>query len=364
MVLARPVLAPSGRTLLQAGLALTDLHLHKLRQLEVPMVTVLADDPPDSQVVRWLASLSNRVPYVIDQQLRGQAMGFIDGVLRQARLRGDVDVGASRQVVDKLLEELLAKETAVSTLVDYNQADTYLSAHSVSVSVIALHLGLKKGSSRIELRELGLAGLLHDIGKARVPADLLSKPGPLTDEEWVLMRRHPELGSQMLGCRPGVGEQLTAALVQHHERYDGLGYPHGLAGDQIHPMAELIALADVFDALSSERFYRAKCEPYEVAETMIALSGEAFRPSLLRFFLANVPAYPPGTVVRFNTGEVAMVKLARPEMPTRPLCEMVFDADGVRLDRPRLVDLAEQLAIFPAQVLGAEPIGPIAGHRG
>jgi HD-GYP domain-containing protein (c-di-GMP phosphodiesterase class II) len=249
-----------------------------------------------------------------------------------------------REVVELIAASITDSPDAALFLGDLAGADQYTHRHSVNVTALGLLLGRaywraegwidfrgQRRWDRIEerLAKLGMGLLLHDIGKMVVPAEVLNKPGKLDPEEWALMQSHPEAGVALLDSAT-ISPLVRSVVRDHHERYDGSGYPRGIAGDRIGEFPRLAALADVYDAITSQRPYAA-AEPAHVGVRVIAQGeGRAFDPAMVGVFRRIVMPYPVGTEVRLPDGRLGVVAAADPDRPHEPLVRV--DGSDVRVD--------------------------------
>jgi HD-GYP domain-containing protein (c-di-GMP phosphodiesterase class II) len=249
-----------------------------------------------------------------------------------------------REVVDLIAASITDSPDAALFLGDLAGADQYTHRHSVNVTALGLLLGRaywrtegwvdfrgQRRWDRIEerLAKLGMGLLLHDIGKMVVPTEVLNKPGKLDPEEWALMQSHPEAGVALLDSAT-ISPLVRSVVRDHHERYDGSGYPRGIAGDHIGEFPRLAALADVYDAITSQRPYAA-AEPAHVGVRVIAQGeGRAFDPAMVGVFRRIVMPYPVGTEVRLPDGRLGVVAAADPDRPQEPLVRV--DGSDVRVD--------------------------------
>ncbi len=244
------------------------------------------------------------------------------------------------RIVDRVAASVLDSPDAALALNDLAAADQYTHRHSVNVTALGLLLARAqfrrhgwvdyRGERRYDrmdqrLSTLGLGLLLHDIGKMAVPADVLNKPGPLDPAEWQLMRTHPEAGVALLGTST-LGPLVTAVIRDHHERMDGSGYPRGAVGDEIHPFARIAAVADVYDAITSARPYKAAASARVGVQVIAGGDGTAFDPEVVETFRRVVFPFPVGTEVELSDGRVGVVSSVDPEQPELPV---------VRVDGPR-----------------------------
>lgn len=183
-------------------------------------------------------------------------------------------------LVDTTVSYLARSNSALHALMSVTLHDYSVYTHAVNVAVYALGLGRSTGLSREELRDLGMAAFLHDIGKTRVTREVLQKPGPLTEEEWAMMRQHPVWGEEILSASMELPPEVRAVVSQHHERLDGMGYPRGMAGDELHRFSMIVSLVDAFDAMTSNRCYASARTPYTALSLLKDEVGEKFDPNL------------------------------------------------------------------------------------
>ena len=198
----------------------------------------------------------------------------------------------------------------------------------LNVSILGTRVGMGLGYYGDELHRLALAGLVHDIGLFAVPAELLSKSGRLTPEERTLIEQHPERGVEIiLQCDPTL-HWLAQVTCQAHERWNGRGYPHGLKGRQIHEMAQICGLVDVFDALVSERPYRPRLFPHEAVKELLVAERATFPREILKALVEQLSVYPLGTTVRLTTGAVGVVVKINSRYPLRPVVKVTAEERG------------------------------------
>jgi HD-GYP domain-containing protein (c-di-GMP phosphodiesterase class II) len=243
------------------------------------------------------------------------------------------------RIVDRVASHVLDSPDAALALNDLAAADAYTHRHSINVTALGLLLARAqfrthgwvdyRGERRYDrmdqrLSTLGLGLLLHDIGKMAVPGEVLNKPGPLDPDEWQVMRAHPEAGVALLGTST-LGPLVTAVIRDHHERMDGSGYPRGATGDEIHPFARIAAVADVYDAITSARPYKAASPAHVGVQVITEGSGTAFDPEVVATFRRVVFPYPVGTEVPLADGRIGVVSSVDPDNPDMPV---------VRVDGP------------------------------
>jgi len=256
-----------------------------------------------------------------------------------ARMGKSIDTVRCAPVVNEVVESIHRNRDALVSLVRLKMADDYTYMHSVAVCALMVSLGRQAGLDDEECRDAGMAGLLHDLGKAAMPIEVLNKPGKLTDAEFAVMREHPVRGWQMLRDAGVTSEPVLDVVRHHHERFDGTGYPDGLSGEALSRYARMGALCDVYDAITSNRPYKQAWDPAEAIAQMASWKGH-FDPDLLKMFIRAVGIYPTGALVRLESGKLAVVLEQNPQRLTTPKVKVFFSTrSGVAL-RPEVLDLA------------------------
>lgn len=346
MKIARPVYSAGGQMLLSAGLELTERYIERLGKLGINFVYVEDGLLPDLNV-----------DDVIRDETRSQARSLVRELL-QTTPGKRVDIKRClllskeiQSVVEHIIDELLGNKNLILDMMDIRTHDDYTFAHSVNVGVLAVMAGLAMKMSRDRLVQLGKGAMLHDIGKIDVPLSVLNKPGKLSEEEFDQIRRHCQVGMQILKHSGYVNIVEAAVALQHHERYDGSGYPGGLKGEQIHLFSRITAIADVYDAITSDRVYRPAFPPHEAYELLAAGGGSMFDYEIVRIFMNIIAPYPLGTVVELSNGEIAAVVENIPGHNLYPRVRVLFDPYGQKVDEQREYFLARQRDIVIRQVI-------------
>ena len=216
----------------------------------------------------------------------------------------------------------------------------YLAFHQACVAVLAVRLGANIGYDRPHLVELGLAGCLIDVGLWQVPAERLRRLDTLSGDELAQYRAHPRLGAEIVRGSAPPFEGLVDAVLQHHEREQGQGFPQGLPGASVHPHAKILGLVDTYTGLTAPPSLRPGLRPHEALREIVRSKNESFPTALIKALLSEISIFPPGTIVRLNTGEVGRVIAVNRNHPLRPRVE-VYDAKGQRLATPKMIDLSE-----------------------
>ena len=243
--------------------------------------------------------------------------------------RGEtVDAGMVRPIVGEMLGSLLSDHRALVGLTAIKSYDEYLYEHSVNLSVICMFFGYTLGLNDNQLADLGSAALLHDVGKVFVPVEIVRKPGPLTEEEWVNMQNHPIVGARILARTPGLPELCSVVAFEHHIRWDYGGYPKLVHNKSLNFYSCLVTIVDCYDSLTTTRPYRTRMSPQEAVGWMAYSGREQFEPRLLARFAALLDVPMIGTVVRLNTGEWAAVVRGSSKDPARPIVRLLVNQAG------------------------------------
>jgi HD-GYP domain-containing protein (c-di-GMP phosphodiesterase class II) len=261
-------------------------------------------------------------------------------MFNEARLGKAIDAEHCRPLVNDIAESVYRNPGALVSLARLKTADDYSYMHSVAVCALMVSLGRTLGLSESECREAGLAGLLHDMGKALMPAEILNKPGKLSDEEFAVMRSHPERGHAMLVEGGGASDAVLDVCLHHHEKFDGSGYPHKIAGDTISLFARMGAVCDVYDAITSDRPYKAGWDPAESIARMASWQGH-FDPQVFSAFVKSLGIYPTGSLVRLASGRLAVVLEQNPQSLTTPVVKVFFSTQSNMPIEARRLDLVK-----------------------
>ena len=273
--------------------------------------------------------------------IHAQANRVVREMMRDVRLGRAVSLENVEPLVDAVTESILSNGNALLGLVGIKNKDDYTFQHSVSVCTLMITFGRSLGLPADELREAGIGGLVHDIGKMLVPEEVLNKPGRLTDEEFDLIRRHPGDGHEILLGIGGVGEVALDITRHHHERIDGSGYPDRLAGDEISTMARMAAIVDVYDAITADRCYHKGMPATEALRKMWEWSANHFDRKLLASFMRCVGIYPVGSLVRLESGRLGVVIAQSSEDALKPMVRTFFNVRANAYTKPDVVDLSK-----------------------
>jgi putative nucleotidyltransferase with HDIG domain len=276
-------------------------------------------------------------------QIRHQAAGVVRNVMADARLGKAIEIGAVQPVVQNITESILRNPGALLGLLRIKTKDDYTFLHSVSVCALLVAFCNARGLDEDITRQAGLGGLLHDTGKALVPDAILNKPGPLTDEEFAVIKKHPEDGWNILRQSPEVPQIALDITRHHHERLDGTGYPDKLAGDQISELAQMAAIVDVYDALTADRVYHKGIPAAAALRKIYEWSKHHFNQQLVQEFMRCVGIYPVGTLVLLESGRLGVVVEPHESNLLAPKVNVFFNTRTNVYIKPETIDLSRGL---------------------
>lgn len=267
----------------------------------------------------------------------------IESLFTDARLGKVISTEQCLSLVDDIATSMHRNPGALISLARLKTHDNYSYMHSVAVCALMVALGRKLGLGEDECREAGMAGMLHDIGKAMMPIEVLHKPGTLSNDEYAVIMTHPERGRELLAAAGDVSEIAIDVCFHHHERPDGRGYPEGLSGERLSLHARMGAVCDVYDAITSNRPYKDGWDPAESIARMSdwSLKGQ-FDPAVFQAFVESIGIYPTGSLVRLQSGRLAIVAEQNPASSLKPKVKIFFSTKSLMPMAPEIIDLARQ----------------------
>jgi HD-GYP domain-containing protein (c-di-GMP phosphodiesterase class II) len=276
-------------------------------------------------------------------QIRHQASTLVRSVMQDARLGKAIELDQVQPVVQNITESILRNPGALVGLLRIKNKDDYTFLHSVSVCTLLVAFCRSRGMAADITHQAGLGGLLHDTGKALVPDHILNKPGPLTDEEFAIVRKHPEDGYKILKQSPEIGAIPLDITLHHHERRDGSGYPGKLADENISEMAQMAAIVDVYDAITADRCYHKGMSAAAALRKIYEWSKFHFNPQYAQEFMRCVGIYPVGTMVLLESGRLGVVVEPHETNLLAPKVNVFFHTKNNVYIKPETVDLSRGL---------------------
>ena len=330
-VTAQSIYNSSGGSFLTRGTKLTPQYIDKLQHLGIDNLHVMstrADEkmaPPED---------------ILSEKTRVLAVKRVYDVFQQVEKSGTLDPEPLAQVADTMVNDIVERHGNLVQLTDIRAHDMYTFAHCVNVAMLSTLIGVLAGLTPKQLGELSLGALMHDVGKISIPLNILNKPGRLTDEEFAVIKSHPQAGyDKITSMRRLDAAKLGLVALQHHEHMDGRGYPAGLKGEHIHLYGRISAIADVYDALTSARPYKKAFSPFKAYDIMAHKSEGHFDEALLKLFFRNVAIFPVGSVMSLSSG-YGIVKEVSFGQTDRPKVFMFANREGQPLQKPYLEDLS------------------------
>jgi HD-GYP domain-containing protein (c-di-GMP phosphodiesterase class II) len=347
-ILGKTIFSQDGRVLLKKGAELSAKAIATLARLGYQYIYISDDLTGDIEQ-----------PDLVSEELRAQATNTVREAFQNVSnaqadsrfSRTGLNFDAISDVAGNLVEQILNNPDISIQMVDLKSYDQYTFQHSVNVAVMGVVLGKSLKLNFSELKDLAIGLLLHDLGNVTIPEAILKKPTKLTDEEFKYVYEHPRSGFELLRQAERISAPAKIIALQHHERLNGTGYPKGLKGADIHINSQIGAIVDAYDALTSDRNYRKRYLPHEAIEYLMGAGDTHYAHNLVKNFVAQVAPYPPGTMLKLSTGDVAVVTKVDMAMSTRPPVRLLFDKEGRDYPKAEEIELANYSTVTVTQVL-------------
>lgn len=270
--------------------------------------------------------------------LHREANRIVRDMMGDLRLGKQIELEQIEPVVERIVDSVFRNANSLLPLARLKMHDQYTFQHSVSVCALMTSFARTLEMPRDVIREIALGALLHDVGKAKVPDEILNKPAQLTDAEFEKMKNHVVQSKIILQATPGISTVALDVAAQHHERHDGTGYPNKLAGEQISVYGQMGAIVDVYDAITSNRVYRRGMPPTEALRKLLSWSKTHFEPRLVQAFIRSIGIYPSGSLVRLESGRLAVVMEQNADKLMQPVVKVIYHSKGHYLT-PEILDL-------------------------
>lgn len=303
-------------------------------EVEAEVGTAEAPPPPPQPRIAFAQEVERAA------KICARSKDAVVSMFQEVRMGKAIDHAAATALVEEISDSVLRNPGALISLARLRTADDYTYMHSVAVCALMVALARQLGLDAQATRDAGMAGLLHDLGKALMPTEVLNKPGKLTEEEFAIMKSHPAEGHRLLVEGGSAGPVTLDVCLHHHEKIDGSGYPEGLKGEAISQFAKMGAVCDVYDAITSNRAYKAGWDPAESIRKMTEWRGH-FDERVFHAFVKSIGIYPTGSLVRLSSGLLGVVIEQSPASLLTPTVKVFYSTQSGAYLEPRLVDLAE-----------------------
>lgn len=350
MVIDQSVIDKKGRALIVKGATLDDFQIDGLLRLGVMGIyTRNGEEEEDLSKIKISDSVKrviekerveDRAKVKLAEDLKKRVGEGIQFLYNNAGTESFTET--ANNIAGELLEAISDNEAIAVDIGALKVSDEYTFKHSVDVATMAMIIGRKHGLTDKEVREIGVAGLLHDVGKSRIPSEILNKPARLTDDEFDIIKQHSVFGYHILKEKNEFSQSIMMGVLQHHEKINGAGYPMGINGDQMHEYAKIISIADIYDALVTKRSYKEGFSQRDAVEMIMAMTAE-LDINAMKSFLGSVILYPVDSIVSLSNGEKAKVVSNNPMYILRPTV--------VGLTTGRVYNLSEDLTCASVIIL-------------
>lgn len=275
------------------------------------------------------------------RKLHAKSKAAVTSMFHEARMGNAIKVSEAAPLVEEINNSITRNPEAFLNLARLKTKDDYTYLHSIAVCALMIALGKQLGLTGQELKEAGLAGLLHDVGKMMIPDEVLNKPGKLTDEEFDLVKEHPRKGWEIMHGSPEITLVALDVCLHHHERMDGTGYPERISGDLLTLYSRMAAVCDVYDALTSNRCYKNGWEPAATIRKMAEWQDGHFDKRVFHAFIKTIGIYPSGTLVRLKSGRLAIVVEQAEKSLLTPVVKAFFSTKSNEPFPPELINLSK-----------------------
>jgi HD-GYP domain-containing protein (c-di-GMP phosphodiesterase class II) len=317
-ILASDLVMEGRKVMLRKGVQLNSLLISRIEQLGFQGVYIIDDLSRDLEV-------ANVISDTLKYKAKADVQSLYISIQNKTESRAHNQLDLISRVISDIVDEILYNRKLMVNVVDLRTFDDYTFSHSVNVAVLSVVMGTVLGLNRTRLNELAMGALIHDIGKVFIDRRIINKAGRLTPEEFTEMKKHSEKGYNYLRAHSQVSEQSLKAVLLHHEQYNGNGYPFGFSGEQIDFFGRIVCVADVYDALTSDRPYRRAMLPSDAMEYVMGGYGTMFDPKVVKAFTRKVAPYPIGTCVKLSNGLIGIVVQNYELSCLRPRLRLIVD---------------------------------------
>lgn len=340
MILAQDIYNEEGKILISQGQKLTNSMIKRLNEFGVYDIFIVDDKTDDYEIEE-----------VLTKEIKEEAFKVVTSTFNSNFVNPQELTPEVKSIVEKIVNELLNNKDIILNLCDIRTVNNYTLFHSVNTTVFALLIAIKLGYEYDKLLSVGMGTLLHDIGKIKIPKNILSKKGPLQEKEYEMIKMHTIIGYDILNSEYKFESNVCEIALYHHERLDGTGYPFGKTREEIPQTSKIVAVADVFDALTSDREFRKRLKPHMAIEYLLNSCSTHFDSYIVSKFVTFISLFQVGTPVLLNTREKGIVLYNNPKFPSRPIVRILYDNEGKRLFYKKDVDLSLNFHYYITDVL-------------
>ncbi|MFA5524367.1 MAG: HD-GYP domain-containing protein [Tissierellales bacterium] len=303
----------TGAILLASGTVLNRNNIFTLKNLGIKYIDIYVKKDEEDYLIVNNESFTEKYEKFAEKT---------KSIFSNARFGKKLVVCEIGETVNEMMDEITKSNNILARLRQIEEDDDYTFQHSLDVCMLATMIGKWLGYTPVELKQLSLAGLFHDIGKVKIPDNIIYKPGKLTEIEFDSVKKHTVLGYNLINETMELSKNIAHGALQHHEREDGRGYPFGISSNKIHEFAKIIAVCDIYDAMTTERVYKGKQSPFLVAEQIFEDSFETLDPRIATVFINNISKFYVGNIVKLSSGEIGEIIYIHRQMPTRPIVKI------------------------------------------
>lgn len=330
MIIAEDIYNKYGAILLHKNSILDSYTIEKLESLRVDYFKVFEEYAPVETVAPDLTAIYE------------ENVSDFKEIIRDIGNGKTLDTIKVQNIVNDLQETFTSVKDIIDSLNAVREIDDYTYTHSVNVSLLSSLISRWLNLDETQCKLISYCGLLHDIGKSKIPAEILSKPGPLTPTEFEEIKKHPIMGYKILEKNIALNKNIAIGVLMHHEREDGSGYPFNLKSSQIHLYAKIVAIADIFDAMTSNRVYKNRETPFEVFRIYESEYLTKCDTNILLTFLKRIASFYIGNKVKLNTGHIGEIIFINEKCISKPM---------IKLNSSRIIDLSMESRSFIAELL-------------
>ena len=324
-IIAQDVIGSDGVLLIKKGSMFREQYIPRFIDAGVQEIFVEDSGTMTPETIMTIRKSLN-IQDVIHEKTRAHAQNQIKKTMLKFKSVSNTDIQKISAIVEDMIEQLLDKKDFVFALSQLRSVDDYTYQHSVNVGVLALIIGIDLDLNMDQLKQLGMGAILHDIGKIMIPESIIKKPSKLTSEEFVEVKKHTEYGYEIL-LQTEIPEESARIALHHHEKFDGTGYSRGLRNTKIPIFARIVAVADVYDAMSNDRVYQKRSAPDKVFREITHLGDKHFDTHIMETFARHINIYPTGTGIVLNSGHRGIVLYQNKLYPESPIVRVFLPKD-------------------------------------